>query len=120
MKNSSTHPRNLALIGGVSYLIIFFAAIFANFYALEALIQTPLKTVQQDAQFVSLGIMAFLIAVVFEVVVAWVLQEMFKDQLLSFLSTAFRMMHARPSWAWPSLPCNWPSRPKVPKPFYIK
>ena len=94
MNNSLTHPKSLARIGGVSYWIIFFAAIFANFFALEALIQAPLKTVQQDAQFVSLGIMAFVITVVFDVVVAWMLQEMFKDQPLSFLSTAFRMMHA--------------------------
>lgn len=38
--------------------------------------------------------MAFLITVVFDVVVAWALQEMYKSHALTSLSTLFRMMHA--------------------------
>lgn len=87
-------PRTLSKLTGASYLIIFFAAIFANFFVLEAILQDPIGTIQQDHQTVRFGIMAFMITVVFDVVVAWTLNELFKDHLLSKLSTYFRMMHA--------------------------
>jgi len=86
--------RTLAKITGYSYLIIFFAAIFANFFVLEAMIQDPLTTVQQNQLLVRLGIMAFLITVAFDVVVAWALLELFKDHHLSKISTYFRIVHA--------------------------
>lgn len=38
--------------------------------------------------------MAFLITVVFDVIIAWALYELFKTHSLSLLSTLFRMMHA--------------------------
>lgn len=79
---------------GISYLIIFFSAIFANFFVLEALLKTPLATVQNNRILVSAGIMAFLVAVVFDVVVAWALREIYKDHALTTLSTYFRLMHA--------------------------
>lgn len=79
---------------GISYLIIFFSAIFANFFVLEALLQNPLATVQNNRILVSAGIMAFLVAVVFDVVVAWALREIYKDHALTTLSTYFRLMHA--------------------------
>ncbi len=43
---------------------------------------------------VRLGIMAFIITVVFDVVVAWALYQLYKQNILSGLSTLFRMMHA--------------------------
>jgi hypothetical protein len=86
--------RNLALTTGISYLIIFFAAIFANFFVLESILKDPLGTIQQGHMMVRFGIMAFLITVVFDVVVAWALYELFKKHYLSSLSTYFRMMHA--------------------------
>ncbi len=88
------NSRTLAKIAGSSYLIIFFAAIFANFMALEALSSNPLETIQQHAYMVRLGIMAFLITVVFDVVVAWALKLLYKEHPLTGLSTYFRMMHA--------------------------
>lgn len=87
-------PRNLAKLTGASYLVIFFAAIFANFFVLEAILQDPVGTIQQDHQMVRFGILAFMITVVFDVVVAWTLNELFKDHILTKLSTYFRMMHA--------------------------
>ena len=86
--------RTFALIVGGSYWIIFFAAIFANFFVLESLAIDPLATVQQSHTLVSAGIMAFMITVVFDVIVAWALYELFKEHPLSVLSTLFRMMHA--------------------------
>ncbi len=86
--------RTFALIAGGSYWIIFFAAIFANFFVLESLKINPLETVQQSHALVSAGIMAFMITVVFDVIVAWALYELYKGDSLSVLSALFRMMHA--------------------------
>ena len=87
-------PRKLALIAGVSYLIIFFAAIFANFFVLQSILNDPLNTIQQNHMIVRFGILAFIITVVFDVVVAWALYGLYKNHALSGLSTYFRMMHA--------------------------
>jgi hypothetical protein len=86
--------RKLALIAGSSYLIIFFAAIFANFLVLESIQNEPLETIRDNHMMVRFGILAFLITVVFDVVVAWALQELYKEHDLIVLSTLFRMMHA--------------------------
>ncbi len=87
-------PRQLAIITGISYLIIFFAAIFANFFVLESIAHDPLRAVQEDPVTVRLGILAFMITVVFDVIVAWALFELFPGHPLSRLSTYFRLMHA--------------------------
>jgi hypothetical protein len=87
-------PRTLAVTAGISYLIIFFAAIFANFFVLESIGRDPLVAIQQNHMLVRFGILAFLITVVFDVVVAWALYELYRQHHLSGLSTYFRMMHA--------------------------
>lgn len=87
-------PRTLAKLTGISYLIIFFSAIYANFFVLEALLNDPLGTIEQQGAAVRLGIVAFLLTVVFDVVVAWALYELYKNHTLTRLSTYFRMMHA--------------------------
>jgi len=87
-------PRTLSLVAGVSYLIIFFAAVFANFFVFESILNDPLNTILQNHIVVRIGILAFMITVVFDVVVAWALYELFKENSLSGLSTLFRMMHA--------------------------
>ena len=87
-------PRTLSIIAGGSYLIIFFAAIFANFFVIESILKDPLGTIQQQHMMVRFGILAFLITVIFDVVVAWALMELYRSHHLSSLSTYFRMMHA--------------------------
>jgi len=86
--------RTLSKIGGISYLIIFFAAIFANFFALESIINPPNETGENNDLIFKIGIIAFLITVVFDVIVAWVLRELYRNHYLTVLSTYFRMMHA--------------------------
>ena len=86
--------RKIALIAGSSYLVIFFAAIFANFFVLESIQNAPMETIGDHHMMVRFGILAFLITVVFDVVVAWALQELYKTHVLTLLSTLFRMMHA--------------------------
>ena len=87
-------PRTLSIIAGCSYLVIFFAAIFANFFVIDSILKDPLATIQESHQIVRFGIMAFLVTVVFDVVVAWALYELYRTHLFSGLSTLFRMMHA--------------------------
>ncbi len=87
-------PRTLSLIAGISYVVIFFTAIFANFYVLESILEDPLVTIRDHHLTVRFGIIAFLITVVFDVVIAWTLYELYKEHNLSALSTLFRMMHA--------------------------
>ncbi len=86
--------RTLSKIAGISYLVIFFTAIFANFFVLESLQKNPLTTIQENSMVVRFGIIAFMITVVFDVIVAWALNELYKENTLSGLSTLFRMMHA--------------------------
>lgn len=94
MLNETIKPRTFALIAGSSYWVIFFAAIFGNFVALESLIDEPLATVQQHYTLAASGVLAFLITAVFDVVVAWALYELFRGHPLNGLSLLFRMMHA--------------------------
>ena len=86
--------RRLSVIAGTSYLVIFFAAIFANFFVLESILNDPVLAITENHMIVRFGILAFLVTVVFDVVVAWALLELYKDHFLSVLSTLFRMMHA--------------------------
>lgn len=88
------NPRTLSLIAGSGYWVIFFAAIFANFFVLESIRDNPLETIQKSNAMVRVGILAFMLTVVFDVIVAWALYELYKRHPLSFLSTLFRMMHA--------------------------
>ena len=87
-------PRTLAIIAGISYLVIFFAAIFANFFVLESILKDPLVTIQENHVIVRFGIIAFLITVVFDVVVAWALYELYKENILSGLSTLFSLIYS--------------------------
>lgn len=87
-------PRSFYLIAGASYWVIFFVAIFANFFVLESLGNNPLETIQQSNVMVRVGILAFMITVLLDVIVAWALYEIFRTHPLSLLSTLFRMMHA--------------------------
>lgn len=82
------------MCAGISYLVIFFSAIFANFFVLEGMINDPIRMIDGKATLVRLGIIAFLVAAVFDVVVAWALKELYKKHVLTSLSTYFRLIHA--------------------------
>ncbi|MBD0832863.1 DUF4386 domain-containing protein [Aestuariibaculum sp. TT11] len=86
--------KKLSLIAGLSYLIIFFSAIFANFFVIEGILKTSFEVIQENHFMVRLGIIAFLITAVFDIIVAWALFALFKSHYLSRLSTYFRIAHA--------------------------
>ena len=87
-------PKNLFLTAGISYIVIFFSAIFANFVALEKLNTQTAELLNGNLTLLRWGIVAFLIAVIFDVVVAWALQQLYKKHPLTDLSTFFRLIHA--------------------------
>lgn len=91
--NTQISPRKLSVIAGLSYLIIFFSAIFANFFVIEKIIVDPLL-VENNNLLVRFGIVAFLVTVLFDVVVAWALFRLYQEHYLSSLSTFFRLIHA--------------------------
>lgn len=94
MTLSKNNNRTLAITAGVNYLIIFFAAIYANFFVLEAIIANPVATVVDHGMSVRFGILAFLITAVCDIIVAWALYELYKKHALVWLSTYFRIAHA--------------------------
>lgn len=81
-------------IAGLSYIGIFFSAIFANFFVLEGIKNDPVNMVADNMTLVSLGAMAFLVAAVFDAIVAWVLKDLFAKHPLTTPSTYFRLIHA--------------------------
>lgn len=88
------NTRQLSIVAGVSYLVIFFSAIYANFFVLEAILNDPVGTIETAGMHVRFGAVAFLIAAVFDTVVAWALYKLYESNPLSTLSTYFRVMHA--------------------------
>ena len=92
--NRTIEKRTLSLIAGASYLFIFLLGIFANFVVIESLASDPITTIQQNHVSVRLGILAFMIIVILDVVVAWALYELYKEDSLSLLSSLFRVIHA--------------------------
>jgi hypothetical protein len=88
------NPKTLSIIAGASYLGIFFLAIYANFFVLDAIIGDPVGAVADNQQHIRFGAMAFLLAAVLDVIIAWALFELYKNHKLSLLSTYFRITHA--------------------------
>jgi hypothetical protein len=86
--------KKLYKIAGVSYIGIFFTAIFANFYVLDGVKEDPVGMVSNNITLISLGAMAFLFAAILDVLVAWVFNDLFKKHQLTTPSTYFRLIHA--------------------------
>jgi len=93
--------RQAAIIAGFGYLIIFILGISANFFVLQNLIvpedaaATVNNITANEWQF-RLGILGFIIMVIFDVVVAWALYVLLKpvNRSLSLLAAWFRLVNA--------------------------
>jgi len=97
---AETSRRQAALIAGAGYLIIFVLAIFANFMVRTGLIEAgdPAATasnIMDSEGLFRLGLVAFLIVFVVDVVIAWALYIFFRDlsQEYSLLSAWFRLVY---------------------------
>ena len=97
---AETTPRQAARIAGVSYLLIFVLAIFANFIVVGGLVVTgdtsaTFANVTDSEVVFRLGLIAFLAVFLLDVVVAWALWVLFKgiNRELSRLTAWFRVVY---------------------------
>ncbi|WP_292465884.1 DUF4386 domain-containing protein [Methanolobus sp.] len=93
--------RKVAIIAGLSYLIIFVLGIVANFVVLMNLFvpenaATTVNNITANMSQLRLGILGFIIMVIFDVVVAWALYIFLKpvSNSLSLLAAWLRLVNA--------------------------
>ena len=92
--------RRAALIAGASYVALFFLAIFANFFVLTGLVdpdsaaETGSNIAESEGLFRA-GIVGFLIIFALDVVIAWALYIVFRQQRrdLSLVTAWFRLVY---------------------------
>ena len=92
--------RTAARIAGAGLLVMFVAAMFANFFMIEGLIvpgeaETTLNNIVANQLLFRLGIVSFLIVLVCDVLVAWALYVFFKPAStgLSVLAAWLRLLY---------------------------
>ncbi|WP_338516908.1 DUF4386 domain-containing protein [Alteromonas gracilis] len=88
------NEKRMFLTSGVSYFFIFFLAIYANFFVIEAIKNAPLEVIYSQSNIIKLGVTALVLTIFFDVVVAYTLYELFKRNSLTIASTLFRLIHA--------------------------
>jgi len=93
--------RDAARIAGIGYLIIFVAAIFAEFLVRTSLVVpgdaiTTTRNIEASVSLFRLGICGYLVAAVFDIVVALALYVYLKpvNRSLALLAAWFRLAHA--------------------------
>ncbi|MGB8360495.1 MAG: DUF4386 domain-containing protein [Acidimicrobiia bacterium] len=98
---ADTYPRrSAARIAGVSYLVMFVLAIFANFAVREQLIEpgngeATVANITGSLGLFRLGLVAFLAIFVLDVVIAWALHVVFRsvNRDLSLVTAWFRIVY---------------------------
>jgi hypothetical protein len=93
-------PRTAARIAGIGYIVLFVLAIFANFLVFDGLVEsgdaaaTAANIADSEGLF-RLGVVAFLIVFIVDVVVAWALWVLFRDvaRELSRLTAWMRIVY---------------------------
>lgn len=92
--------KRIAKISGIAYLMIFIAGFYANFYAVESLIdlehtQTTIKNLTQNPSQFMYGIIGFVVMLVFDLLLVWSLHELLKkvNKALSLTASALRFIN---------------------------
>lgn len=96
-----TFPRKRAArIAGISYLAMFALAIFANFVVREGLVDpesaaTTVANISGSMGLFRVGLLAFLVIFVLDVVIAWALHVVFRqvNRDISLVSAWFRLIY---------------------------
>ncbi len=96
----SNYFRKISLVAGIGYLVIFVTGIFANFFILEKLVAhdnagLTLKNITEHAALFRLGIMTFIIMVLFDLVLTWALYVLLRpvNRDLSLFMAWFRLVN---------------------------
>ena len=94
-------PRNAARIAGYGYLIIIILAVFAEFFVRSSLVvpgdaTATINNIMANEMQFRLGVCSYLIAAIFDVVVAVALYVLLKpvNKSLALLTAWFRLVHA--------------------------
>ena len=95
-----TTPRRAAVIAGIGYAALFVLAIFANFFVREGLVvagdaSATFENIAESETLFRVGMAAFLVIFLLDVVVAWALHIVFRtvDQATSLLAAWFRIVY---------------------------
>ena len=93
--------RKAARVAGFGYIIIFISGIFANFFVLQSLIvpgdaATTANNIMANEMLFRIGIVSFIIMVIFDLVLAWALYVLLKpvNKSLTLLAAWFRLVNA--------------------------
>ena len=93
--------KKISKIAGIGYLFIFITGIFSNFFVLESLIvpgdaSATVNNISDNQSLYRIGILSFIIMVVWDVVLAWALYILLKpvNENLSLLSGWLRLVNS--------------------------
>ena len=92
--------HRISQLAGTGYLIIFFTGIFANFFVIEGLVvpgdgSATLQNIREADGLFRIGILSFILMVIFDLVLAWALYLLLKpvDRNLSLFQAWFRLVN---------------------------
>ena len=92
--------KNISKLAGVGYLIIFMTGIFANFFVIESLVvpgdgAVTLENIRGSDGLFRIGILSFILMVIFDVVLAWALYLLLKpvNKNMSLFQAWFRLVN---------------------------
>ncbi len=92
--------NNVAKIAGIGYLVIFITGFFSNFYVLEGIFDynnpaLSFQNLTENMFLFRLGIVGFILMVVFDIILAWALYILLKpvNQSISLLSAWLRLVN---------------------------
>ncbi len=98
--NPQFSVRRAARIAGISYILIYALAIFANFMVVEAMVvgddaSATVANITESIGMFRLGLIAFLVVFLLDVIVAWALHVVFRrvDREVSLLTAWFRLTY---------------------------
>lgn len=99
-ENTPFSMRRAARIAGISYILIYALAIFANFFVVEAMVVSDdaaatVANITESIGMFKLGLIAFLIVFLLDVIVAWALHVVFRkvDRDVSLVTAWFRLTY---------------------------
>lgn len=92
--------KSVSRLAGVGYLIIFLTGIFANFFVIEGLVvagdgAATLQNIKESDTLFRIGILSFILMVIFDLVLAWALYLLLKpvNKNMSLFQAWFRLVN---------------------------